>query len=771
MEYSRDGMASIHVATAQNLPLRVQRLVQISHALLEVRTFNKVSMTPLMVAAANGAHDSFHTLVGLGANLRAQSGTGMSAVSYAATRGHTSIALSLLGNGEMDIMQELLEQLQRPMSNTEKTNCFKVLAGVTQAIAAEPTDRYSHGRSKSEHLRALGVVSAIDDLLKKVTSEESSWESPAQHLMQAITHLAEEVCSDIVTNSDILRTLVGIMQKCDEPSTCITVIHTLKAMIKRDPSACFQIVSMNAPLVMMDAMRKHRSESFLVAAIGCMEISTSRPEVARALYKSGVLSGLAGMVGSPHLPPNVSSSLLNTVENIVTCLEEARKEAVSLGVVQALLGMLHTERVNRIGRILGLLHTLCLGKEDGADVLRGSPHTISQLVGLMRHTISPTSVQQGSFELLWCVAGGGEGERRALAGLVGARCLSSMLDRGAEGLQGKVLDSLLLLAPPVHGVQQEILEAGCVHSLVKIINQASCSKPSCNVMCALRVLETLSCAMAMRPNRKFQQLAEKLGAWRCLLKLYSMTSDKDIQAQILCTLSASSVGNPALKQLLLNDPRFELSQVASSMVAMETDHVGTVSRALCYQLYNSSDLQGWLAERGGLPYAPFEARQRSQDRAERARASFEAVVMAKLFTDRDGMSVTVEGIKSLSLLLVEVEEEGEGDLQVLIGSLVCALLRTGDGLGSAFLSLGVARPLVAMLLEPPHDGSLKTSALALCLLSRLPRGTRVVMKYGRRAPYLVPLIQRYSPTYPLSQGFWEDWTQYCKDHPKAAAKQ
>eukprot|EP00731_Ephydatia_muelleri_P026997 Em0018g1097a len=693
-------MASIHVAAAQNLPLRVQRLVQISHALLEARTSNKVSMTPLMVAAANGAQDSFHTLVGLGANLRAQSGTGMSAVSYAATRGHTSIALSLLGNGEMDIMQELLEQLQRPMSNTEKTNGFKVLAGVTQAIAAEPTDRYSHGRSKSEHLRALGVVSAIDDLLKKVTSEESSWESPAQHLMQAITHLAEEVCSDLVTNGDVLRTLVGIMQKCDEPSTCITVIHTLKAMIKRDPSACFQIVSMNAPLVMMDAMRKHRSEPLLVAAVGCMEASTSRPEVARALYKSGVLSGLARMVGSPHLPPNVSSSLLNTVENVATCLEEARKEAVSLGVVQALLGMLHTERVNRIGRILGLLHTLCLGKEDGADVLRRSPHTISQLVG-----------------------------------------------------------------------QQEILEAGCVHSLVKIIDQASCSKPSCNVMCALRVLETLSCAMAMRPNRKFQQLAEKLGAWRCLLKLYSMTSDKDTQAQILCTLSASSVGNPALKQLLLNDPRFELSQVASSMVAMETDHVGTVSRALCYQLYNSRDLQGWLAERGGLPYAPFKARQRSQDRAERARASFEAVVMAKLFTDRDGMSVTVEGIKSLSLLLVEVEEEGEGDLQVLIGSLVCALLRTGDGLGSAFLSLGVARPLVAMLLEPPHDGSLKTSALALCLLSRLPRGTRVVMKYGRRAPYLVPLIQRYSPTYPLSQGFWEDWTQYCKDHPKAAAKQ
>ena len=130
--------------------------------------------------------------------------------------------------------------------------------------------------------------------------------------------------------------------------------------------------------------------------------------------------------------------------------------------------------------------------------------------------------------------------------------------------------------------------------------------------------------------------------------------------------------------------------------------------------------------------------------------------MAKLFADRDSTMVKVEGIKNLSRLLEEAVDEGDH-----------ALLRTGEGMGGAFLSLELTRPLVAMLLGT-HEGALKISSLALCVLSHLPWGARAIMKYGWRAPYLIPLIQRYSPMHPLSPGFCEE---YCKDHPKAVAKQ
>ena len=63
LHFTKDGMAHIHRAAAQNFHTMVERLLSLDPPSLEAKTQDRYKMTPLLVAATYGSTEAFHLLL------------------------------------------------------------------------------------------------------------------------------------------------------------------------------------------------------------------------------------------------------------------------------------------------------------------------------------------------------------------------------------------------------------------------------------------------------------------------------------------------------------------------------------------------------------------------------------------------------------------------------------------------------------------------------------------------------------------------------------
>lgn len=760
VDYGKEGFASIHRAAAQNFYPQIKKLTSLNPYLIEVKTTSKQKMTPLLVAATYGSVEAFETLLKLGADTSARTATGLSAVQCAASHRHTGFILSLISHPEFDIFKELFSYVAFLPGLREMYNTLKVLDEVVGTHIAVN----HHSEESKEHQMKVTEAHGITALAHVLRSYKSGVPNIAAVIASILEKLAGcSLCGGILEcsiPSDLLKVLVN---QSSSTEACKTIVKALRKLARSHPSGWEVLSLIGGPEAMIHMVKENKNEKLRLTAMECIRSCVWKPEVALQLYSSGLLPDIVVLL-QDTTDNTLLITIMSTLEATALASEEIRTSMVELGTVEIVIEKLqmHSQRV--VVQIVDLLKALCATKGDTESILKQSAKVINALIFMARYSMHPHSdTRYKAFKILWLIASESDTERRALASLVGPSSLITILSLAAESLQLLATTALRLLSPALYGIQEEIASAGGVVSLLQVTRACSGEIQ----LEALLALEQLSYQLAMRPNRGIQKAVLEADGLSLLLRLHTDSLNPRVKLQAACTLSALTIGSPALKKIVLKHPKFSLSKLIELLGSEESTRM--VAKAICYLAYNSLEFQCKIMELQKLPTRPFYCLLASPEKEVSTEAAFQMIVLARVLETDHQATILGESIRHLARELREAVEEGKMETQVHVSSLICALLHTRAGISNGILSLDIIPLLVKMLLSP-YEHCRKTSAIALNYLTRTPEGARTVLQCCRRSPRLFKRLRDYSAGYSLAPGFLESWEHYRKSYLQGSTR-
>ena len=760
LHFTKDGMAHIHRAAAQNFHTMVERLLSLDPPSLEAKTQDRYKMTPLLVAATYGSTEAFHLLLKREADVYATTQQGYSAVQCAAAHRHTKLVMSLINDPAINIFQDMFEFIRKKPDVKELLNVLRVLDAVLETYVSKmPTSHMStlyQGKMKNSQ-----AVSIMAELLKDYTENKTMTEKVAV----LATQIVKKICPCILLGGDLLsssvpQSLVRILNTLESSQGCLAIIQSLGTLSKTYKSGCTLMASLGAQKTVMKVIQTHRNKELKLAAMKCVQYSTLQPKQALTLFNAKLLPDIIDVLKMPDVTNELMEATLKTLENMATAGEVIRSTIVQLGTIQTITEHFNLKSQNVAVHFISLLKTLCVQNGDTEEVLKQSRSAVNMLIHMAAHSLS-SEIQYTAFEILWLTAGEDINERRALASLIGPSCLLTILSLASDDLQLIVVSALGLISHSLYGMQEEIASRGGVLSLLKVIRLASGDVQ----LEALKALENLCYRLAMKPNKEIQASIVKENGVPLLLRVIDV-GNFTTKVQTMCTVAAVSIGDLKIKITIMDCSSFNLEGIIAYLKAPNSKKRAftVVCRALCYLTYNSPEVQRRIAEISRLPLKPFQEVAKSPDINIRSEASFQMIVLGHVFELSQSPTMIVAArIRQLVNDLDASIESKDVDTQVHLCSLMCNLFHMRAGIVNGFLALDVV-PLLLAVLQSQYEHCRHTSAIALSYITCNSKGSREVLGYCRQTPQLFKRLKTYSRGYALHQNFLENWKHFQRTY-------
>ncbi len=745
--FTKSGFAPIHKAAAKNNHVRVKILLGTAIN-QEVLTRDKRKITPLLAAAMFGSTAAFQLLLNSGANFKARSADGLTAVQCAAAHCHSSIILALNSEHLLCGLQEIFEYLSSFPEMQELQNCLIVLE---HALAARMCVGGVYSTPLQEKILQCSGLRVLADILDVCTRNKAMMNLIGTMVVQIIEKLSSctLLAPEILTTS-IPQSVLIAMQTNSE--TLVSALVILKKMTKE------VFLELGAPSIIMNIAMTSQNEQERKVAIESM---CSNEDMAQIYYEQGFLQNILQLLKRPSLSNKFLLVILNLLKVMSNVGGKVLMEFVEDGFMQVLLEHFMNQSTMVTIQVISLLRTFCLDSDKACSVIKESKQSLQKLIYLSRFHLSLDSKFE-SFEIVWLLAGNSDKERTGLAYVLGPACIKRVLSLGNNHFQYMAVTMLRLISPDMYGLQDEITGTRDVVLILQLIRLAD----SYVQLEALKVLENLSYDIAMRTNKNTQKSVLKMDAIQLLLRLYSTTKDERLKLQACCTLAAVSIGNPAMKKSIIHDSKFSLKALIEVINKPQPDQtvLCTAMRALCYYAYNSIKTQSTICEAKKVSVEPFRNLMFSRDKVVSSLAAFQLIVLVRVLETKEDKTQIVAD--SLRLLINELElavGQENISLQVHICSLLSASLHIRVGLPNAALAYGVASILTRLLLSDIEQCR-RTSAITLSYLTLTPRGSRTILGYCRKSPRLFHLLKRHSEGYVLSESFLEGWEHYRTTH-------
>ena len=744
---SRRGWPLIHRSAFKNYFPRVKKLCQSNPDEIETRTSDSEGYTPLHVAALSGSVECFDVLLKAGADDMARSYEGETAIQIAAASGQAHLLLAVMNTNPFTsqrVVEEISENIRtKRMPLDRVTNSLNALESVITVLTKQ--EKYAKDQ--------MGwiMVNTMEIVLERITQERAlPTVDPACKVLEVMTPvLAKEILQ-----SKILPTILSLIEMVNDQTATYQALRVVTQVIHHLPDTEEVMRVLGGPLAIFKIVQLHTSKELIVLVMNCITSCGRKSKISRTLAKPSAMRFFVDSVSEAE-DTTVLASTTNALLSLVDGCFEARECLLHLGIVEKIVESLKPVNKSDIEPTIRLLGRLCTGDGRVEEILKKYPKAISSFMHFTEHSMS-IELQQAAFELLWLIAGDSSIERRALASQLGPECLLSLTELGNNKTQIMAIQVLTPLTQPFHNMQNIVIEAGGVISLVKTIRNNE--RDDIRVL-ALQALENLSCRLANKPNYNAQDIFQSVDGVQLLRRLASKNSQCSEYA--LCSLSAYSVKNRTIRKALIDNYPNILQELLKQFQQHQKVPSQTYSRTLCNLAYGCLDMQSQINSLGGLMIKTFLNQMSVGTQYQRVDNAFQIAVLARIFTDSKQTDSTQFALQYLVQTLKESSATGDSELQMHTTARLSSLIKLRAGIADGLVSLKVV-PIVVDMLAGKKEGPRRVAAVTLCLLTTSPHATREILRCYRLNPKLSTRMRQYCHDERPSPYFIESWRSFCK---------
>lgn len=265
-----------------------------------------------------------------------------------------------------------------------------------------------------------------------------------------------------------------------------------------------------------------------------------------------------------------------------------------------------------------------------------------------------------------------------------------MLLSSSEKLQFVGCKCIIALTLENLHYQRLIAKEDGIELILKLLNP---NKTSLRVvLVAIQTIATLCIDVALVNNSHIQTELVGKGALNTLLGFLKNPPSKDIQIETAYAIACVLLGNSAIEENL--SQKLDISLILDLFNEADSNDLRlSAGQALSILAYNNSERQHQIKILGGISYDNYADLVESSNEMYASKACFQIVILARVFNDRDQISITALGISKLCDLL----ESSDDEVIIQTSSNLASLSHTRAGITDAMVTCGVVDTLCKLV--------------------------------------------------------------------------
>ncbi|XP_076858454.1 ankyrin and armadillo repeat-containing protein isoform X2 [Brachyhypopomus gauderio] len=718
------GWMAVHFAAFYGQVACVQVLCRRDPAMLDAHTCAEYRATPLLLSAMSGSVDALDFLLSSGADWRGRDSKGNDAVQLAVLYFHTDVLRCFvrLNLDDLPVWKILVEMLQsqEPKRQQMAARCLEALSINTDSFW--------------KHIMEAGGIAALVTILRDGRPLLQCMAAAVLCPMTEHVPAAEELVR--LGAVPVLIHLLGSPQ-AELHSRCTLILADLAA---HSPQYQIHIGELGG-VVPVVCLLTSDLQDVLVNTLRCVRA------LCCACTSNQATAALSGAI--PHLVELLSVSSEQLQEEACLALAELARghrdnqelicgAGVVTPLVKVLRGRKMSVQVKAANALEAIVHQnpaiqQCFLKRS-AD---------RQLLHLLK--VFQQDVREQAATALWALAGSTLKQKKEMAKLIGYHFILDMLLSSSDKMQYVGCQAVIALSYHSHRHQRGLCRENGVPPLVRLLRGARTTERT--LLSVLRALGTLCIGVAHTNNANSQMVIYEEKAIPTLLELLQSHKSVQVKVQVSHTLACILMGNQDLQKAFWEHEDFSYDTIVNLLQDQDQNVRLEAGHALAQFAYNNPAQQTAIKQRGGVSFRAFEPFLNSANEMEQAKASFQIVVLAKVITDSDQVTLTARGITTL----VELLASGKPDTVITTGQLLASLSHTRAGLPAAIVTAGAIVHLCAHLYSEDEEvRSACASALGY-------------LTFNRHAHRLLLVECRNNPvTYKLLMGHLVEDAKICR---------
>ncbi|XP_072542334.1 ankyrin and armadillo repeat-containing protein [Salminus brasiliensis] len=708
------GWMAVHFAAFYGQVACVQALCRKDPTLLDKRTSAEYHTTPLLLSATSGSVEALDYLLSSGANWREMDSKGNNAVQLAALYFHISILrrfiqLNLEG---LPVWKILVEMLQ-----SDEHKRLEMAVRCLEALCV-------NGDSFWMNIMEAGGVAALVEILRRGR--------PMLQCMAAavVCHMTENaaVCEELVqcTTVPVLIKLLGGKQP-ELQSRCAVILADLAGHSGQYQTHIADLGGV-APVVYL---LNSDLQDVLLNAVRCVQAlcvgcPTNQTTVA-------VTGGIPQLVEFLTMNSEVLQEEACLALAELACGNTENQDLIcGAGAVDPLVQVLQTRRMSAQVKAARAIEAITHQNPATQELFRKTT-AARHLLQLLK-VFQQEAREQGATSL-WALAGHTLKQQKHMARVISYHFILDMLLSTSDKMQYVGCQAVTALSRDSCTHQKGLCRENGVPPLVRLLRSPRTTERTLlSAICALR---TLCIGVAHTNNAKSQAVLYEENAVPTLLELLQSRGSLQVKVQVAQTLACILMGNQKLQEVFWEHEDFSYDIIVELLQAQDLNIRLEAGYALALFAYNNPAQQTAIWKRGGVPVQAYEHFLNSDDETEKAKAAFQVVVLARVITGSDKVTLTARGITALVALL----QSEKPNTVVITAQLMASLARTRT-VSDAFVTMGAVEHLVAHLHS--KDEEVRTaSASALGYLSFNRHAHRLLLAECRNCPLKYKLLMNH----------------------------
>ncbi|CAB1346712.1 unnamed protein product [Coregonus sp. 'balchen'] len=628
--------------------------------------------TPMHLAAQCGSLEAISCLLALQADHRLVDRRGWMAVHFAAYYGQVACIQALCRKDpELVEMQTTAEYRSCPLLLTATSGSVEALDYLLSAGAdwrrkdskgndiVQLAALYFHPKVL-RHLISLGLpdLPVWKILVEMLHSEDHRRLEMAIRCLEALCVTANSFWRDIMDAGGI-PALLELMRSTRPVLQCMAA--AVVCHISERTPVCEALVRYGAVPVLVNLLGSRQAELHSRCALILADLAGHSDQYQSLIVQQGGVAPLVKLLGS-----DLQDVLVNTVRCIkALCVRSpGNQTAVALaGGIPQLVELLTVRSEVLQEEACTALAELAKGHRENQDTICGAG-AVAPLVFILRGR--KMAAQLTAARALEAIADHNPAIqacflkklaakhllrllKRLMAEHIGYHFILELILSSSDRMQYVGCQAVIALSRDSRSHQDGLCKENGVPPLVRLLRGSRTTERT--LLSVIRSLGILCIGVAHTNNPNSQRVIAEEQAIPTLLELVTHHESLQVKVQVAQTLACVLLGNQDLQTAFWEKKEFTYETVLELLRVPDQDICLEAGYALSLFAYNNTTQQAAILQNGGLPIAMYEAFLNSRNEMERAKAAFQIVVLAKVITDTDQVTLSARGVTGLVDLL------------------------------------------------------------------------------------------------------------------------
>ncbi|XP_058156485.1 ankyrin and armadillo repeat-containing protein isoform X2 [Dasypus novemcinctus] len=698
------GWMPIHFAAFYDNICIIIALCRKDPSLLEAEATAENQCTPLLLAATSGALDTIQYLFSLGANWRKTDIKGNNIIHLSVLTFHTEVLKHIieLNIPELPVWKTLVEMLQ---CESYKRRMMAVMSLEVICLAKEQywecildagtipalinllkvpkiklqckvVGLLSNISTHVSVVEAVVVAGGIPALINLLVSEEPELHSRCALILYDIAQLGNK---DVIAKYNGIPNLINLL-KLDIEDVLINVMNCIRVLCIGNENNQRSVKDNKGIQYLITFLSSDSDVLKAVSSATIAEVARGNTEVQDALSMEGVIPPLVALFKGKQLSVQVKGAM--AVESLASYNPAIQKEFLEKSLSKYLLKLLKAFQIDV--------------KEQGAVAL-------------------------------WALAGQTLKQQKYMAEQIGYNFIINMLLSPSAKMQYVGGEAVIALSKDSRMHQNQICEGNGIAPLVRLLKISKIAEGT--LLSVIRAVGSICIGVAHTSNTVSQQFVVEENALPVLIQLLRNHPSPNIKVEVAFSLACIVLRNDLLQNELQETEGFQYADVLYLLHSSDKNICLRAGYALSLFAFNNRFQQYLILENGTMTISIFEPFLESTVETERAMAAFQIIVLAKVITDVDHITLSARGVSILTESLYSVHST----TIILTGNLIASLAHSRAGIPEAFTALGTVQRLCYHLYSEKEEVR-AACACALGYLTYNANAFRILLKECRNKP-------------------------------------